>query len=153
MKRFHVHLQVDDLARSIAFYNRLFGAAPARSEADYAKWMLDDPPLNFAISSRGGALGVDHLGMQTDDPVELAAMRKDAESAELALHDVGNTSCCYARSDKHWITDPQGQAWEFFHTLDSIPVFSEAAPAAETPAAACCAPAAAASAVKAGGCC
>lgn len=137
MKRFHVHLHVDDLAKSIAFYNKLFDAQPARTEADYAKWMLEDPPVNFAISTRGSKAGIDHLGIQTDDPAELAAMKARAESADMALLDEGETTCCYARSEKHWVTDPQGIAWEHFHTLDNIPVFREAAGTAT----ACCAPA------------
>ena len=148
MKRFHVHLHVDDLERSVAFYARLFSAAPARTETDYAKWQLDDPPLNFAISTRGTQPGINHLGIQTDEPAELAALKADAEAADLALRDEGTTSCCYARSEKHWITDPQGVAWEFFHTLGDIPVFNElpaAAQSAQTalshaPAAPGCAP-------------
>ena len=128
MKRFHVHLHVQDLPQSIGFYSKLFAADPARLEADYAKWMLEDPPLNFAISTRGGAKGVDHLGFQTDDAQELAGLKARAEAADLALQDTGATTCCYARSEKHWITDPQGVAWEHFHTLGNIPVFSEAAP-------------------------
>jgi hypothetical protein len=130
------------LGASVAFYSKLFGTAPTRLESDYAKWMLDDPRINFAISTRGGTPGVDHLGIQTDSAEELAELKSRAESAELALHDEGETTCCYARSDKHWIVDPQGIAWEHFHTLDSIPVFSELAPAQAGPtAAACCAPA------------
>lgn len=140
MKRFHVHLHVADLAQSVGFYSKLFGAAPTREEADYAKWMLADPPLNFAISTRGNAPGIDHLGIQTDDPAELASMKAQAEAADMALFDEGATSCCYARSEKHWITDPQGVAWEQFHTLDHIPVFSETAAAAEASASACCPP-------------
>jgi catechol 2,3-dioxygenase-like lactoylglutathione lyase family enzyme len=139
MKRFHVHLHVDDLARSVAFYSQLFAAQPARIEGDYAKWMLDDPRLNFAISTRGARPGIDHLGFQTDDAEELAALKARAEAADMALLDEGQTTCCYARSDKHWVTDPQGIAWEHFHSLANIPVFSEA-PAVET-ASACCAPA------------
>jgi lactoylglutathione lyase len=138
MKRFHVHVHVDDLGKSVAFYSRLFAAQPTRVEADYAKWMLDDPRVNFAISTRGSAAGVDHLGFQVDDESELAELKARAESADMAVLDEGATTCCYARSEKHWITDPQGIAWEHFHTLDSIPVFSEGVSA---PAAACCAPA------------
>lgn len=135
MKRFHVHAHVDDLAASVAFYSKLFGAEPTRREGDYAKWMLDDPRINFAISSRGGKPGVDHLGIQTDSEEELAALKASAEAAELALHDTGETSCCYARSDKHWIVDPQGIPWEHFHTLADIPTFGgQPAPAAS----ACC---------------
>ncbi len=139
MKRFHVHLHVQDLAQSIAFYARLFDAAPTRQESDYAKWMLDDPPVNFAISTRGSTPGLDHLGIQTDDAAELAALKARAEAADLALLDEGATTCCYARSEKHWITDPQGVAWEHFHTLGDIPVFRERADEAAATAA-CCAP-------------
>ena len=146
MKRFHVHLHVDDLAASIAFYARLFGTAPTRSEADYAKWMLDDPRLNFAISTRGAQAGIDHLGIQAETDEELAQLRASGERAGAPLLDEGQTTCCYARSDKHWITDPQGIAWEHFKTLENIPLFREA-PAAQTAQtakaadSACCAPA------------
>jgi len=139
MKRFHVHLHVDDLARSIGFYSRLFATQPSRVETDYAKWMLDDPPVNFAISTRGEHAGIDHLGIQTDDPGELAELKARAEAADLALLDEGETTCCYARSEKHWITDPQGIAWEHFHTLESIPVFRAAGARGGTAQAACCA--------------
>lgn len=125
MKRFHVHLHVADMSQSVAFYTRLFDAAPTRQEADYAKWMLADPPVNFAISTRGQGTGLDHLGFQTDDPEELAMMRARAQAADMALLDEGETTCCYSRSQKHWVTDPQGVAWEHFHTLASIPVFRE----------------------------
>lgn len=136
MKRFHVHVHVADLAANVAFYSAMFGQQPARTEPDYAKWMLADPPVNFAISTRGSAPGVDHLGIQVETAEELAAMKANAGRADMALQDEGETTCCYARSDKYWITDPQGIAWEQFQTLDSIPVFSEAKPAAH---AACCA--------------
>jgi catechol 2,3-dioxygenase-like lactoylglutathione lyase family enzyme len=127
MKRFHVHLQVDDLDTSVGFYSKLFAAEPTRLEGDYAKWMLDDPPVHFAISTRGSKPGIDHLGIQTDDPVELEALKARAAAADMDLLDEGETTCCYARSDKHWITDPQGIAWEHFHTLGDIPVFHESA--------------------------
>jgi hypothetical protein len=141
MKRFHVHVHVEDLAKSVAFYSRLFAAEPSRVESDYAKWMLDDPRINFAISTRGGKPGVDHLGFQTDDPDELAELKTRAESADMALFDEGATSCCYAQSQKHWVIDPQGIAWEHFHTLANIPVFSEREVMPEGAAAsACCAP-------------
>ncbi|URI07745.1 glyoxalase/bleomycin resistance/dioxygenase family protein [Aquincola tertiaricarbonis] len=128
MKRFHVHLHVNDLHQSIAFYSKLFAAEPARIENDYAKWMLDDPRLNFAISTRGAAPGVDHLGFQVDEAAELVDLKERAQAADLALIDEGPTTCCYARSDKHWITDPQGVAWEHFQTLGSVPVFGKPAP-------------------------
>ncbi len=151
MKRFHVHVHVDDLARSVAFYSRLFAMAPARLEADYAKWMLEDPRVNFAISTRGSAPGLDHLGFQTDSAEELAELKARATAADLSLVDEGATSCCYAQSEKHWITDPQGIAWEHFHTLAQIPVFREAAPAAGS-AAAMSAPDAGAPCCPAGSC-
>lgn len=145
MKRFHVHAHVADLQASIAFYTKLFGAEPTRVERDYAKWMIEDPRLNFAISTRGDTPGIDHLGFQTDSEDELVELKARAEAADMALLDEGETTCCYARSDKHWITDPQGIAWEQFHTLGTIPVFSEKAPkaapaAAAADASACCAP-------------
>ena len=140
MKRFHVHVHVEDLAQSVAFYSKLFAAAPSRLEGDYAKWMLDDPRVNFAISTRGGKPGVDHLGFQTDDADELSELRDRARAADMAVLDEGATSCCYAQSEKHWITDPQGIAWEHFHTLNNIPVFNEHS-GAQTRASACCPPA------------
>jgi catechol 2,3-dioxygenase-like lactoylglutathione lyase family enzyme len=147
MKRFHVHLHVDNLDQSIGFYSKLFAASPARREGDYAKWMLDDPPVNFAISTRGHSVGIDHLGFQVDNDADLADLKARAATADLSVFDEGQTSCCYARSDKHWITDPQGVAWEHFHTLANIPVFGEsqgtAAKTAEpagAQAAACCPP-------------
>ena len=142
MKRFHAHVHVDDLTQSIAFYSKLFAAAPTRVEADYAKWMLEDPRVNFAISTRGAKPGLDHFGMQTDDAAELAELKARAEAADMTLLDEGNTTCCYARSEKHWVTDPQGIAWEHFHTLGDIPVFNEAAPSSAPGA--CCTPSAAA---------
>lgn len=144
MQRFHVHLHVDDLAQNIAFYTRLFGVEPTRVERDYAKWMLEDPRVNFAISTRGHhPPGLDHLGFQVDAKEELADLKARAQAADMAVLDEGSTTCCYARSDKHWITDPQGIAWEHFHSLENIPVFHEAsdAPAANS---AGCAPKAAA---------
>lgn len=141
MKRFHVHLNVQDLGKSIAFYSKLFAAEPTRVESDYAKWMLEDPRVNFAISTRGGEPGVDHLGFQTDNAEELVALKDRAEAADMALLDEGQATCCYARSDKHWVTDPQGIAWEHFHTLGNVPVFGESRPTESANAdSACCAP-------------
>jgi lactoylglutathione lyase len=141
MKRFHVHAHVQDLPASVAFYSKMFAAEPTRLEADYAKWMLDDPRINFAISTRGTTPGVDHLGLQTDTEQELDELKARARAADLTLREVGEVSCCYARSDKYWLVDPQGIAWEQFRTLGDIPVFSE------RPAVASAAPA------KAGSCC
>lgn len=151
MKRFHVHLHVEDLAQSIRFYSQLFEAEPARVEADYAKWMLDDPRVNFAISTRGTSPGLDHLGFQVDDAAELSELKARAASADMALLDEGATTCCYARSEKHWVTDPQGIAWEHFHTLGDIPMFNESSPTAA--AGACCAPTAPAATASKAPCC
>src|ERR1700704_3658394 len=125
MKRFHVHVAVDDLTDNIRFYSAIFDAQPAVVKDDYAKWMLEDPRINFAISTRGGKLGVDHLGIQTDTVEELATLKCQAAAADMTLLDVGEATCCYAHSDKYWLTDPQGIAWEQFHTLGNIPVFGE----------------------------
>ena len=138
MKRFHVHAHVNDLKSSVAFYSKLFAAEPTRLESDYAKWMIEDPRINFAISSRGGKPGVDHLGFQTDSDEELVELKDRAQAADMAVLDEGETTCCYARSEKHWVTDPQGIAWEHFHTLDSIPTFSQDSAGAPQEAAACC---------------
>mgnify|MGYP003948678843 FL=1 len=124
MKRFHVHAHVENLGQSIAFYSKLFGTEPTRVEGDYAKWMLEDPRINFAISTLGSKPGVDHLGFQTDSEEELSELKERAKAADMTLLDEGETTCCYARSDKYWLTDPQGIAWEQFHTLGDIPVFS-----------------------------
>lgn len=134
MKRFHVHVNVDDLAKSVAFYSKLFAAEPARIESDYAKWMLDDPRINFAISDRSARKGVDHLGLQAETGDELEDIGQRLAAADVATTAQKNASCCYAKSDKYWTIDPQGVAWESFHTLDSIPVFG----AEKKPAAACC---------------
>ena len=141
MKRFHVHVHVDDLAKNIAFYSKMFGAEPTRSESDYAKWMLEDPRINFAISTRGGKPGVDHLGIQTDTEEELLELKQRAAAADLAVLDEGQTTCCYARSEKHWVTDPQGVAWEQFHTLGDIPLFGgeEGASCGSSAGGSCCA--------------
>ena len=144
MKRFHVHLHVDDLAKNVDFYSKLFAAEPARVEADYAKWMLEDPRVNLAISTRGSERGVDHLGFQAEDEAELAELKARAQSADKALLEEGETVCCYARSEKHWVTDPQGVAWEHYRTLERAEIYGESRAAAEIEAngGACCAPAA-----------
>lgn len=127
MKRFHVHLSVENLAEAIDFYSAVFGAAPAVEKTDYAKWMLEDPRLNFAVSTRGGRPGVNHLGLQVESDEEMRQMRKQLESADTALLEQANVSCCYARSDKYWVTDPAGIAWETFHSLGDVPVYGESA--------------------------
>jgi hypothetical protein len=141
MKRFHVHLGVPDISASVRFYSDLFGTAPSVQKADYAKWMLDDPRVNFAISQRGRVSGLNHLGVQAESADELAGIRTQFEAAD-ATTTVAETGahCCYVKSDKHWVTDPQGIAWEAFHTLDSIPLFGAAEAAAETATSGCCSP-------------
>ncbi|MEO8629338.1 MAG: ArsI/CadI family heavy metal resistance metalloenzyme [Betaproteobacteria bacterium] len=161
MKRFHVHVAVDDLDANIRFYSTVFGLPPTVVKSDYIKWMLEDPRVNFAISKRGLKLGIDHLGVQVDTDEELALMREHVGSAEIAARDQLGAACCYARSDKYWITDPQGIAWETFRTLDSVPVYGDVErPSAATSEqkSACCAPAGAKtlvteSAKKSGACC
>jgi catechol 2,3-dioxygenase-like lactoylglutathione lyase family enzyme len=123
MKRFHVHVAVDDLAANIRFYSAMFGAQPAVVKDDYAKWMLEDPRINFAISNRGLGQGVDHLGLQVDSDEELAALREQVANADIAAREQPAAACCYARSNKYWVTDPQGMAWETYHTLADIPTF------------------------------
>jgi catechol 2,3-dioxygenase-like lactoylglutathione lyase family enzyme len=138
MKRFHVHVAVDDLDATIRFYSAVFRKAPTVLKPDYAKWMLDDPRINFAISKQAGAPGIDHLGIQVDLAEELTALRAQIASAEIAAQDQPNSECCYARSDKYWTTDPQGIAWETFHTLESIPVYGDGSrPGTTNP---CCSP-------------
>ncbi|HVV65997.1 MAG TPA: ArsI/CadI family heavy metal resistance metalloenzyme [Rhizomicrobium sp.] len=120
MKRLHVHVAVEDIERSTRFYSSLFGAAPTVAKADYAKWMLDDPRVNFAISSRGGEVGLGHLGIQVESAADLAAVTARAkQAAGEALIEQG-AKCCYAQGDKAWATDPQGVRWETFHTTGEL---------------------------------
>jgi len=125
MKRFHVHLGVADLDQSIRFYSGLFGAPPTVRKDDYAKWMIEDPRINFAISTRGDEVGVNHLGLQADSADELTGIREHFAAADQAsLQDEPGANCCYAKSDKHWVTDPQGIAWEGYHTLGEVRYFN-----------------------------
>jgi catechol 2,3-dioxygenase-like lactoylglutathione lyase family enzyme len=116
MKRMHVHVAVDDLQRSIGFYSTLFDAQPSVVKPDYAKWMLEDPRVNFAISARGREPGLDHLGIQVEDKTELHEVYERLHSAGGIIIEQGETACCYAKSEKSWIDDPAGIAWETFHT-------------------------------------
>jgi catechol 2,3-dioxygenase-like lactoylglutathione lyase family enzyme len=140
MKRFHVHVAVSNLQDSIRFYSSVFGIAPTVVKDDYAKWMLDEPRVNFAISNRGAKTGIDHLGFQVDSDAELKSMRQNLIAAQVPVLEENEKSCCYAKSDKYWITDPQGVAWETFHTLGSVPLYGES-PAERQASAACCSPA------------
>lgn len=142
MKRFHVHVAVHDLKQSIRFYKAMFDAEPTVLRDDYAKWQLEDPRVNFAISQRGAKTGVDHLGIQAENAVELGALRSQLAQADVAIVDQNNASCCYAKSDKHWTLDPQGIAWESFHTLEGAPRYGDDTQLQlKEVKAACCAPA------------
>ena len=137
MNRFHVHLNVADLPASLRFYTQLFGADPTVLKPDYAKWMLEDPRVNFAISDTGRAPGVDHLGIQAETGEELATLGTRLEAAGNALVPEEATVCCYARSDKLWTEDPQGTRWETFHTLGEATTYHGADAACATDGAAC----------------
>ncbi len=150
MKRLHVHVAVDDLQQSIRFYSTLFAAEPSVVKPDYAKWMLGDPRVNFAISARGhGRAGLDHLGIQAEDAAELVEVQGRLKCAEGPVLDEGLTTCCYAKSEKSWITDPSGIAWEAFLTLGESTVYGHSAELAgaraqakeKAMAAGCCGPA------------
>ncbi len=125
MKRMHIHVGVENLDDSIKFYNALFNAEPIKIKNDYAKWMLDDPRINFAISTRVNTKGVDHLGIQVDDLSELEAIRAQMSAANISTHDDGETTCCYAKSEKSWVKDPNGIAWEAYQTMEDVQIFSE----------------------------
>ena len=125
MKRLHVHVVVQDLGESVRFYSTLFAAEPTVIKNDYAKWMLEDPRVNFAISNRGGRPGVDHLGIQVEDDSALSRLDARLRDAGRTVHEQKAARCCYARGDKVWVTDPQGVAWETFATFGEINVFGE----------------------------
>lgn len=139
MKRMHIHVSVDNINDSIRFYSAMFSVEPTVSKPDYAKWMLDDPRVNFAISQRGANIGLNHLGIQVESAEELAEMNQRLTALQADITEEVNSACCYATSDKYWVNDPQGIAWETFHTLDTIPVFGERS---DTPAqgSSCCIP-------------
>jgi len=153
MKRLHVHVSVADLDQSVRFYSTLFAAEPAVTKPDYAKWMLDDPRVNFAISARGGATGIDHFGIQVETQGELQEVYGRLQNADRPVLEEGATTCCYAKSEKAWITDPQGLFWETFLTSGESTVYGDSAdlgairtvsgglaPGAAPSSGACCAP-------------
>lgn len=144
MKRLHLHVSVPDLDRAIGFYSTLFDAAPTVTRPDYAKWMLDDPCVNLAISSRARATGVDHVGIQVDSAAELGELATRLKAAGNETFDQQATTCCYAKSDKSWVTDPAGVRWETFFTHGEATSYGEdeVIPATTATAGACCAPAA-----------
>lgn len=132
MKRLHIHIGVERLEDSVRFYSAFFGVDPVTVKPDYAKWMLDDPRINFAVSTRAGKKGVDHLGIQLDNAAELERMREHMSAADIATYDDGEVVCCYAQSEKSWVEDPSGLAWETYHTMGKVQVY------AQTTRAACC---------------
>ena len=153
MKRLHVHIGVSDLDNSIDFYSTLFGAAPSVVKGDYAKWMLDDPRVNFAISSgKHARKGIEHLGIQAEDGAELAQVYGRLKVAGRPVLEEGQTTCCYAQSEKSWVSDPDGVVWEAFHTIGEATVYGDSpalgaldiAAAPEAASATCCGPAASA---------
>lgn len=141
MKRLHVHLAVEDLNQSIGFYSALFGSAPSVTKDDYAKWMLDDPRVNFAISDRARTPGVDHLGIQVESRDDLTELAERLKAAGETTRDQEATTCCYAHSDKSWVNDPSGVRWETFFTFGEATAYGEDEVLAEAPPvakAACC---------------
>ncbi len=136
MKRLHIHIHTADLDQSIRYYTALFGVEPTKREADYAKWMLDEPAANIAISSRGGAPGVDHLGISLDDDGMLEEIADRMKEAQAPLEPEKNATCCYARANKYWSRDPQGATWELFHTFADADHFGKDAP--QLAGSACC---------------
>jgi hypothetical protein len=143
MKRLHVHVAVHDIKQSVRFYSALFAAQPTVLKDDYAKWMLDDPRVNFAISQRSAKAGLDHLGIQAENGDELEEIGSRLAQADVSTTEQKGASCCYAKSDKYWTIDPQGVAWESFHTLDSVPVYGEQVRPVKREAKAACCPSAA----------
>ncbi len=124
MKRMHIHVGVKSIDDSVRFYSALFGADPVKQKPDYAKWMLEDPRINFAISTRAGKVGVDHMGLQVDNADELNALRDQMSAANISTHSDGETTCCYSKSEKSWVEDPNGVAWEAYHTMEDAQIFS-----------------------------
>jgi catechol 2,3-dioxygenase-like lactoylglutathione lyase family enzyme len=150
MKRMHVHVSVRDLDASVRFYSTLFAATPSVVEADYAKWMLDDPRVNFAISTRGTPAGIEHLGIQVADADELHEVYERLEKADAPVLEEGETVCCYAKSEKSWIEDPQGIRWETFLTTGESTIYGNEPPKS---AAACCVPSGVSNQAAGGACC
>lgn len=141
MKRFHVNLNVTNLDNSILFYTNLFKQEPTVVKSDYAKWMLEDPKINLAINTRGGKLGVDHLGIQAENAEEFSEIEQQLSVAEMEIFDQGKTTCCYAESDKAWVLDPDGVSWETFLTVGESTTYNgQAAEEAVDSNTASCAP-------------
>jgi catechol 2,3-dioxygenase-like lactoylglutathione lyase family enzyme len=137
MKRLHIHVSVEKLDESIRFYSALFGAEPVKTKPDYAKWLLEDPRVNFAISTRAKTKGIDHLGIQVDEEGELAELRDRFKTSDMSVVNEGETVCCYAVSDKSWIQDPSGIPWEAYRTMEDAQLFSSQVDQTNS---ACCTP-------------
>ncbi|WP_439817500.1 ArsI/CadI family heavy metal resistance metalloenzyme [Zavarzinia sp. CC-PAN008] len=158
MKRLHVHVAVQDLAQSVRFYSTLFASEPTVLKDDYAKWMLEDPRVNFAISNRGDAPGIQHLGIQVETPGELVDVYERIEASDRPVFEDASTACCYATSQKQWVSDPQGVVWETFLTHGASTFYGDAKLVEKIKDLPCCAPAAMAPAATAeapagAGCC
>ena len=125
MKRFHIHVAVENIEKSVQFYSTLFGAQPIKLKDDYAKWLLDDPRLNFAISTRSETLGVNHLGIQVENENELTEITERLKKADLGVYGEGETTCCYAESKKAWVRDPANIAWEAYQNMADAEVFGD----------------------------
>lgn len=138
MKNFHIHVGVKNLEESIQFYSTLFGQKPVKRKEDYAKWMLTDPKVNFAISTRSNEIGVNHLGIQVETPSELEEIKTRLKKADLGIYDEGKTTCCYAESDKAWVSDPSGIPWESYQNMGDAEIYSD--PTEKKVDSTCCVP-------------
>ncbi len=140
MKRFHLHVGVKNLEKSIRFYSILFGQKPSKVKNDYAKWMIEDPKINFAISTRVSDEGVDHLGIQVENDEELKEITSRLRDADMNVYNEGDSTCCYAKSKKIWVQDPSGVAWEAYQTMNDVEVFSSKTEKSESEDSSCCVP-------------
>ena len=138
MQRLHLHLGVKNLSESINFYKNLFKSEPTKLKEDYAQWVLDDPKINFAISTRVKTLGVDHLGIQVDKVEELNDIRNSLDKADISTHSDGEVTCCYAKSEKSWVNDPNGVAWEAYHTMEDAEIYNTAGARSDAEKKGCC---------------
>ena len=139
MKRMHIHISVEDLDKNIEFYSAMFGTQPTVQQVDYAKWRLDEPSINFAVSAKGRTVGLNHLGFELDSDADLEEMSRRIDEHNLDKQEDKGANCCYAESDKYWSMDPQGIPWENFHTLSDIPVYGESNQKSQTIGSQCCA--------------
>jgi catechol 2,3-dioxygenase-like lactoylglutathione lyase family enzyme len=153
MKRMHIHVSVNDLEESARFYAALFAAEPIVKKPDYAKWMLEDPRVNFAISARGRKAGIEHLGLQAEDEAELGVIAQRLGKADRPILEERDATCCYARSEKQWVADPQGVVWETFYTHGDSTVYGQSAAIESLTGTACCEPETAPPATARTACC